>query len=103
MPAAPSWSCATPTRTLDEALAEVRPTRVDVVKLDIEMHECAALAGGASLFERYSPRFLTVETAYGNTSRCVRRTAHRYGYRMQPSPTAGHGNTELRKIPSSAA
>ena len=38
-----------PTRTLDEALAEVRPTRVDVVKLDIEMHECEALAGGASL------------------------------------------------------
>ena len=87
-----------PTRTLDEVLRELQPKRVDVVKLDIETHECAALEGGPTLFTSYKPAFLTIETDYSNnTTRCVRRLARESGYSARRSST-NRGNMELRRL-----
>ena len=68
-------------KTLDKVLADVAPTSVDVMKMDVETYECHVLAGGDTLFSRYHPKLLQVETAFLNTSKCVHAKAEEYGYR----------------------
>jgi hypothetical protein len=48
-----------------------RPQRFDVMKMDVEGHECHVLRGGASLFDHYRPRLLHVE-AKPPVERCLR-------------------------------
>ena len=75
-----------PVKTLDTVLAEVAPTSVDVVKMDVEVHECQVLAGGGSLFTSFRPHILQIETAFGNSGKCVEAKAAEHGYRTK---TAG--------------
>ena len=84
-------------QTLDSILSELRPPRIDAVKMDIEGHECSALEGGRSLFEQYRPRFMRFETAWlegaSTNNTCVHRLASQYGYE---TVTTG-GDTILRR------
>ena len=83
-------------RTLNSILRELRPRQIDVVKMDIEGHECSALEGGNALFKRYRPQFLKFETAWlrghSTSDTCVHRLAKRYGY----DAVANGPNTVLR-------
>ncbi len=66
--------------TLDALLDQLRPPSVDVVKLDVEGHECAVLQGGESLFARYRPRFVQLEGKSRRTRQCAQEFANRFGY-----------------------
>lgn len=71
-----------PVKTLDTVLAELAPSGVGTVKMDVEGHECAVLQGGASLFTKYHPKLVQAETEWGNSSSCVWAAAQKYGYRL---------------------
>jgi len=72
--------------TLDNALARWLPDagRVDVVavKMDVEDNECAVLAGGHTLFQKYRPAVLRLENAQQATTECYESVSRRYGYRI---------------------
>jgi len=70
-----------PVSTLDKTLADLNPTSVDVVKMDVEAYECKVFAGGESLFSKYSPKLFKVETEWGNTKACVNHLAVKHGYK----------------------
>ena len=72
-----------PVKTLDAVLAEVAPASVDVVKMDVEVHECQVLAGGDTLFSSFHPHLLQIETAFGDSGKCVRAKAAEHGYRAK--------------------
>jgi len=76
-------NCETvPVKTLDTVLADLAPSAIGTVKMDVEMHECAVLQGGASLFKKYRPKLLQIETEWGNASSCVQKAAETYGYHL---------------------
>ena len=68
------------TRSLDEVLAQLRPPSIDVVKIDLEGSECRALEGGGSLFTRYHPLLIDVETQEPHVRKCVEQLAERRSY-----------------------
>jgi hypothetical protein len=68
--------------TLDRILAEHAPAAIDVVKMDIEGAECAALAGGQSLFTRYRPSMLQLELKEAHVDACAHEQARQHGYRI---------------------
>jgi len=74
--------------TLDAVLAEVKPSSINVVKMDIEAYECKVLEGGQSLFTNYLPQLLKVETMYSGVQ-CWNPVAGKYGYHIFP-----HGGTD---------
>jgi FkbM family methyltransferase len=43
--------------TLDDLVAEIKPERLDMVKMDIEVAEIEALKGAVNTIVKYSPRF----------------------------------------------
>ena len=71
-----------PAESLDAVLArEVGHTprsTIDVVKLDMEGHECAALL--SSLLPRYRPQLVLVEAQHPKTLRCIGQAARDYSY-----------------------
>jgi len=69
-----------PVKTLDMLLTEVAPSSIDVVKMDVEAYECKVLEGGQSLFKTFNPHLLQIETAFGDSSKCVHNAAAEYGY-----------------------
>ena len=71
-------------KTLDSVLADLSPASVDVMKMDVEEHECQVLAGGDSLFSKYHPKLLQVETQFGDARNCLHNKALQYGYREKP-------------------
>jgi len=72
-----------PLTTLDRILAEHATTAgVDVVKMDIEGSECAAMAGGQSLFTKYRPLLLQLELKERHVDACAHEQAARHGYRI---------------------
>lgn len=83
-------------KTLDTALAEVAPAKVDVLKMDVEAFECNILAGGQTLFTKYHPHILNVETEYccKTPNNCVDQAAQTYGYCKVPLGT----NTALHRV-----
>lgn len=80
-----------PVKTLDTVLAEVHASAVDVVKMDVEKYECHVFAGGQSLFTKFHPKLLKVETMWGKTGQCVHNEAAKHNYRT----VHGHENTEM--------
>lgn len=68
-------------RTIDSVLSEHQIAKVEVVKMDIEGHECEALSGGQSMFQQGDPAFLKMETTIADSSACVHKEAARHGYR----------------------
>mmetsp|Transcript_36795 Transcript_36795/g.84751 ORF Transcript_36795/g.84751 Transcript_36795/m.84751 type:complete len:291 (+) Transcript_36795:155-1027(+) len=66
--------------TLDSMLTEFAPHSVDVVKMDVETFECFVLQGGKTLFTKYVPKLLQVETQWKNASKCVAEVASDHGY-----------------------
>mmetsp|Transcript_11639 Transcript_11639/g.31752 ORF Transcript_11639/g.31752 Transcript_11639/m.31752 type:complete len:304 (-) Transcript_11639:154-1065(-) len=89
-----TWWCSrcetVAVKTLDQLLAELQPSAIDVAKLDIENFECRVLEGGHSLFKRYRPKFVRVETAYSGVA-CWAAAAETYGYTLVDQ----HGDTLL--------
>jgi len=83
-----------PVKTLNMVLGDVHPASIDMLKMDVENYECHVLAGGDELFTKYSPKFMKIETEWGNTRTCVQQTAAKYGYRTTPLG----GDTGLVKI-----
>merc|ERR1719221_2595412 len=69
-----------PVKTLSTALSELNVTNIDVVKMDVENFECHVFAGGESLFTKYHPKLLQVETMWGKTGECVADMASKYSY-----------------------
>jgi FkbM family methyltransferase len=69
-----------PVKTLSTALAELNVTAIDVVKMDVENFECHVFAGGESLFTKYHPKLLQVETMWGHTGQCVADMANKFSY-----------------------
>jgi FkbM family methyltransferase len=69
-----------PVKTLATALSEVNPKSVDVVKMDVENYECHVFAGGETLFTKYHPKLLQVETMWGHTGQCVHDMAKKFSY-----------------------
>jgi len=69
-----------PVKTLSTALDELKVKSIDVVKMDVENYECHVFAGGASLFTKYHPKLLQVETMWGKTGQCVADMAQKYSY-----------------------
>jgi len=69
-----------PVKTLDSALAELKVNAIDVVKMDVENYECHVFAGGHSVFEKYHPKLLQVETMWGKTGECVADMGSKYSY-----------------------
>lgn len=73
-----------PVKTLDTVLAEIGATAVDVVKMDVENYECQVFAGGQTLFTKFHPKILQVETMWGSTGKCVQEEAAKHGYYTSP-------------------
>eukprot|EP00971_Amphidinium_carterae_P300506 5970672-Amphidinium_carterae.1 len=48
--------------------------------MDVEAFECHVIAGGETLFTRYRPEMLKIETEWGTKS-CVQAAAQRHNYR----------------------
>lgn len=69
-----------PVKTLSTALSELDVKAVDVVKMDVENFECHVFAGGESMFTKYHPKLLQVETMWGKTGECVADMANKYSY-----------------------
>jgi len=69
-----------PVKTLSTALSELNVKSIDVVKMDVENYECHVFAGGDSLFTKYHPKLLQVETMWGKTSQCVADMSKKYSY-----------------------
>jgi len=67
-------------KTLSSALEELNVKSIDVVKMDVENYECHVFAGGESLFTKYHPKLLQVETMWGKTGECVADMAKKYSY-----------------------
>ncbi|CAE8670902.1 unnamed protein product [Polarella glacialis] len=72
-----------PVRTLDSVLAELKPSSIDAVKIDIEGHECKVLASGGSLFSKYAPKLVQVETNVGDSLNCVKHAAASFSYQVR--------------------
>ena len=92
--------------TIDTIVSRVLPElgigRVDVVKFDIESHECAALSAGHSLFTRHRPRFIQWEGSGKGADACFRDAAATYGYRV--GQRFGHDrNTVMTTAPARTA
>jgi len=51
-----------PLTTLDEVLASSNLKNIDVMKMDVERYECHVLDGAATLFTRFHPKGLMIET-----------------------------------------
>ncbi|QDU70791.1 FkbM family methyltransferase [Mucisphaera calidilacus] len=73
--------------TLDDAVREHNLTRVDVVKLDLEGSEHAALQGAAQTLERYRPVLLMEFSdpslrAQGSSAEALRACVESFGYRL---------------------
>jgi FkbM family methyltransferase len=88
-----------PVETLDTALAKANPASVDVVKMDVESYECNVFAGGHTLFEKYHPKLLQVETEWGRGMECVQAKAAKFAYR---TVTHGPDTTMVLLSPSIA-
>lgn len=71
-------------KTLDSVLSEHKLSQVDVVKMDIESHECEVLSGGQSMFQASNPAFLKMETTIADSAGCVREEAAKHGYQTYP-------------------
>lgn len=84
-----SWdsTCSdVPVMTLNALLAREKPSSVNVVKMDIEEFECKVLAGGDTLFSKFSPQVAKIETFYSATA-CWKPVMDKYGYRMETRHT----------------
>lgn len=68
--------------TLDSVLSQFQIPHIEVVKMDIESHECEVLSGGQALFQSNYPRFLKMETTVADSMMCVHREASKHGYRV---------------------
>lgn len=68
-------------KTLDSVLSEHQVAKLEVVKMDIESHECEVLSGGQSMFLAGYPMFLKMETTVADSTSCVHQEADRHGYR----------------------
>lgn len=71
-----------PVKTLDAVLEGLKPSSVDLVKMDVEHYECHVLRGGQSLFEKYRPQYMQVETTSVETSTCVDDEAKKFKYKI---------------------
>jgi len=80
-----------PVKTLDTALAELNVKAVDVVKMDVESYECNVFAGGESVFTKYRPKLVQVETLWGHSAECVKNMSSKYSY----NATLTGDNTEM--------
>lgn len=69
-----------PVKTLDTTLAELQVQAIDVVKMDVENYECHVFAGGETMFSKYRPKLLQVETMWGRTGQCVMEMALKFSY-----------------------
>ena len=69
-----------PLRTLDAVLAELKPSYLKTVKMDVEGHECLALDGGDTIFTVYRPRLVVAEWKAAHVAACMRKLAIRHGY-----------------------
>lgn len=77
--------CATVhTLTLDSALRASKLHSADVVKIDIEGHECAAIVsnGSKTLFSHWHPMLVQWEGKSQNVDRCMRKLMHKHNYRI---------------------
>ena len=72
------------TRTVDSVLRELKPPGVDLVKIDIEGHECDVMAsnGSTELFTHWQPGLIQWEGKSKAVDDCMRRRVKRYGYRI---------------------
>jgi FkbM family methyltransferase len=70
-------------RTLDSLAAEFGLDRVDLIKIDVEGHECRVLDGAASILERFRPT-LVIETGHEADGErpAIRDRLCSLGYRM---------------------
>ena len=85
-------------RTLDEVLESEVPHLLDsqtpvIAKIDIEGFECAAFAGGQSLFTRVRPFLVQVEALRVQTQECLHAEAKRHGYGV--GERRGHDNNTV--------
>lgn len=81
-------------KTLDSVLKEHYLAKVDVVKMDIESHECEVLSGGQSMFQPTYPQILKMETTVADSTACVRDEAIKHRYQTY----AMGGDTIMAKI-----
>jgi len=69
--------------TLDVLLTRLPSRRIDLLKLDVERHECSVLsAGGQRLFRQFRPKFVHWEGKTAASDRCVRALLSQFGYRV---------------------
>lgn len=81
--------------TLDALLQMLDLPAVDVVKADVEGAECDVFSGGPSLFSRYRPKLLQVETLQQHVVECVHGLARQHGYRIGAHKSRFEQNTVL--------
>jgi FkbM family methyltransferase len=75
---------AVPTRTLEEVLDALAPPRINVVKVDIEGHECNVFAANSSgeFMRRWAPDLIQFEAKQARVDACMRRIVGAHGYRF---------------------
>jgi len=88
-----------PVKTLDTLLAEQNPLAISAAKFDVEAYECNIFRGGQTLFQKYHPHFLKVETRWNTTSDCVAAEARKHHYQLFP---IDNGNDTLMVSSSSS-
>jgi FkbM family methyltransferase len=95
-------SVTVPTVTLDSALGDVEGP-VKLMKIDVEGHEPAVLAGARATFERLAPEYLLVEAeddhlrSAGSSAGELLATIKQLGYRELGGYTLHHGLWPLSK------
>lgn len=68
------------TVSLDNLLAQLNVSSIDVVKSDVSGHDCGVFRGGQSLFTKYRPRIIAVETSAPGVADCMHNLSKRYSY-----------------------
>mmetsp|Transcript_106042 Transcript_106042/g.192935 ORF Transcript_106042/g.192935 Transcript_106042/m.192935 type:complete len:297 (+) Transcript_106042:69-959(+) len=67
-----------PLTTLDKVLASSKLTHIDYMKMDVERYECHVLSGASTLFTRFYPKDLMIETRAG-TKDCTLKAVKKGG------------------------
>mmetsp|Transcript_78648 Transcript_78648/g.156358 ORF Transcript_78648/g.156358 Transcript_78648/m.156358 type:complete len:151 (+) Transcript_78648:683-1135(+) len=67
-------------QALDDVLSAVSEPAIDMVKIDLEGHECSVLAGGQTLFTKYRPQVVMAEWKQQHVAACMRANGRHHRY-----------------------
>ena len=71
------------TTTLDQVIEHNNVNKIDVMKMDIETHECQVLQGAHNLLRTSPPNTIKMEVEWENGWKCAQNMSKRYHYSIK--------------------